>query len=254
MALSFLQAAVDATLFQTSYTFSSQNLGTAAADRVIVVLIKVSGNAGMTISSVTVQGITATISVQAGSGGAGANRTGIAIVEVPTGTTGDVVVNLGVATGFECGIGLFRATGIDTTAYDTDSHDGGTATNPNLDVVLDVPSGTDSFVVAVAGTRNDSSISGFAWTNATEAYEGVVRSNAWHSGASSQPGAQTGYTIDCDISSSGDIISGMVAASYEGTASPGPANLKSLDTNVKSNLKSYNTNVLANIKSINTNA
>lgn len=34
----------------------------------------------------------------------------------------------------------------------------------------------------------------------------------------------------------------------------GPANLKSLDTNVKANIKSYNTNVLANIKSINTNA
>lgn len=37
-------------------------------------------------------------------------------------------------------------------------------------------------------------------------------------------------------------------------ADPGPANLKSLDTNVKANIKSYNTNVLANIKSINTNA
>ena len=34
----------------------------------------------------------------------------------------------------------------------------------------------------------------------------------------------------------------------------GPANLKSLDTNVKANIKSYNTNVLANIKSIDTNA
>ena len=37
-------------------------------------------------------------------------------------------------------------------------------------------------------------------------------------------------------------------------ATTGPANLKSLDTNVKANIKSYNTNVLANIKSINTNA
>jgi hypothetical protein len=34
----------------------------------------------------------------------------------------------------------------------------------------------------------------------------------------------------------------------------GPANLKSLDTNLKANIKSYNTNPLANIKSINTNA
>lgn len=34
----------------------------------------------------------------------------------------------------------------------------------------------------------------------------------------------------------------------------GPANLKSLNTNVKANIKSYNTNTLANIKSIDTNA
>lgn len=37
-------------------------------------------------------------------------------------------------------------------------------------------------------------------------------------------------------------------------AASGPANLKSLDTNVKSNIKSYNTNLIANMKSLNTNA
>lgn len=37
------------------------------------------------------------------------------------------------------------------------------------------------------------------------------------------------------------------------TAASGPANLKSLDTNVKANIKSYNTNPIANVKSINTN-
>lgn len=42
-------------------------------------------------------------------------------------------------------------------------------------------------------------------------------------------------------------INGTVTAS-------GPANLKSLDTNVKANIKSVNTNLIANIKSINTNA
>lgn len=36
--------------------------------------------------------------------------------------------------------------------------------------------------------------------------------------------------------------------------SSGPANLKSLDSNVKSNIKSFNSNVIANIKSINANA
>lgn len=36
-------------------------------------------------------------------------------------------------------------------------------------------------------------------------------------------------------------------------AAAGPANLKSLDSNVKSNIKSYNSNVIANIKSIDSN-
>jgi hypothetical protein len=36
-------------------------------------------------------------------------------------------------------------------------------------------------------------------------------------------------------------------------AASGPANLKSLNTNLKANIKSYNTNLIANVKSINTN-
>lgn len=49
------------------------------------------------------------------------------------------------------------------------------------------------------------------------------------------------------------LYNGGAGLTYPFAAS-GPANLKSLDTNVKANIKSYNTNVLANIKSINTNA
>lgn len=52
---------------------------------------------------------------------------------------------------------------------------------------------------------------------------------------------------------SGTTAGGMIALKPAAGAS-GPANLKSLDTNVKANIKSYNTNVLANIKSIDTNA
>ncbi len=44
-----------------------------------------------------------------------------------------------------------------------------------------------------------------------------------------------------------------VMVSIKPVAADGPANLKSLDTNVKSNIKSVNTNPLANVKSLNTN-
>lgn len=45
-----------------------------------------------------------------------------------------------------------------------------------------------------------------------------------------------------------------IYSSMSPATASGPANLKSLDTNVKANIKSYNTNVIANVKSINTNA
>jgi len=46
---------------------------------------------------------------------------------------------------------------------------------------------------------------------------------------------------------------GMVMASFAPYVVSGPANLKSLNTNLKANIKSYNTNLIANVKSINTN-
>jgi hypothetical protein len=53
---------------------------------------------------------------------------------------------------------------------------------------------------------------------------------------------------------SGTTAAVMVAIKPSTGGASGPANLKSLDTNVKANISSYNTNPLANIKSINTNA
>lgn len=44
-----------------------------------------------------------------------------------------------------------------------------------------------------------------------------------------------------------------VMTAFAPAAAAGPANLKSLDTNLKANIKSWNTNAIANIKSINTN-
>jgi hypothetical protein len=46
---------------------------------------------------------------------------------------------------------------------------------------------------------------------------------------------------------------GGIAVEIKAATASGPANLKSLDTNVKSNIKSINTNLIANCKSYNTN-
>lgn len=58
-----------------------------------------------------------------------------------------------------------------------------------------------------------------------------------------------------------ELTSGEISQLYNSGAGltypftgSGPANLKSLDTNVKANIKSYNGNVIANVKSINGNS
>lgn len=51
----------------------------------------------------------------------------------------------------------------------------------------------------------------------------------------------------------GTSVTGQSIIGLVSTAA-GPANLKSLNTNLKANIKSYNTNLIANVKSINTNA
>lgn len=82
-------------------------------------------------------------------------------------------------------------------------------------------------------------------TAVTKDWVGMMDSNA----AVTPPGSRSLIFN----SSSASVMRGIITSLAPFTAA-GPANLKSLDTNLKANIKSYNTNVLANIKSINTNA
>lgn len=201
MAITFLQSAVNATLFQSSYTFSSQNLGTAAADRVIIVLFKWEGAAGVTASSITIQGITATFT-QANS----INNTAIALATVPTGTTGDIVINLGVALAYEMGIGMYSTNNVSSlTPYDNQN----SSATPGS-VSINVP--TSGFVVGVAGTRNDSAVSNIVWSGLTRDYFQAIRSNAVQSGASGSPSGQSGYSVTATYTG-GDTF-GMQVASF----------------------------------------
>ena len=93
----------------TTFTFSSQSFGAAAADRKIIIGMGHRGSAA-TVTSITVGGVAATSVVESPSSGAEADRACIFIADVPTGTTGNVVVVL-LATATRCGIGVWRMTG-----------------------------------------------------------------------------------------------------------------------------------------------
>ena len=123
MAFAHLQTTVDASDL-TTYTFSSQNLGTAAPDRHIIVGVAArKGGSATTISSVTVGGVSATIVDQYSNSDSNSNISGIAIASVPTGTTGDIVVTFG-AQMVRAVIAVYRATNLSSATEFDKAEDG----------------------------------------------------------------------------------------------------------------------------------
>ena len=146
------------------YTCTGISIGTAAADRYIAVSIFIRGN--VTISSVTVGGVSAT-SIKDQAGGITA-RCAIFIAAVPTGTTADVVLTLSGAW-VRGAIAIHRLTGLssagaaEATASDTTS----TAT-----LTLTATAGA-----AVIGAYNGGAGAvgtPFAWSGLTEDFDTTI--------------------------------------------------------------------------------
>jgi len=78
--------------------------------------------------------------------------------------------------------------------------------------------------------------------------EGGGRGN-WYDGVLDEVGVWNKVLSATEVT---DLYNGGAGFAYPFSAG-GPANLKSLNTNLKANIKSYNSNLIANIKSINTN-
>lgn len=217
MALAFLQNTIDETDL-TTYTFSSQNLGTAIADRHIIVNI-FGRKAGATtnINSVTVGGVLATIVKQQSTTATNTSVCGIAIAAVPTGATGDIVIEFGAGL-VRCAVSVYRATGLlSATAYDSDSS---SANDPT--VSLDVPYG---FAIGAALTATGSTI---AWTGLTEDHDTAITSGRIGSASSVFTAPESARTITADFSSS--LESSGVFASWRFIA-PNNGNAKGLNVN-----------------------
>jgi hypothetical protein len=143
LALSFI-GSNSSVADQTTYTFSSQSIGAAAADRDVIVFIM--GGFGATtgtIASVTIGGNAATIDVQrnqsAGSQGAAC---GIAQLRVASGTTATIAVTFSSGA-LNCIIAVYRLTGhADGSPFAT----GLDVTDP-INISINVPAGG----VAVSG-------------------------------------------------------------------------------------------------------
>jgi hypothetical protein len=152
----FLQGASD-TADLTTYTFASQNFGTASADRTIVAVVSGRQSGVRTVASVTIGGVTAT---EIATRGSSQNPLGIWSAAVPSGTSGDVVVTFSS--------GVLRARVVLWSVK------GGAAS------VSDTQSGTDTINITgatggviIAGACNTGS-GAFTWTNATERYDAAA--------------------------------------------------------------------------------
>jgi len=166
----------------TTYTFSGRALGAAPTGaNVRYILIPVATPGGtQTVSSMTVGGVSAALVSGAISSAGGAHQE-IWIANVPTGTTGDVVVTWSAAIG-GCGIGVYSLLNpASSTATDTATaiHSSGVVT-----LTLDIPTGGAAIAVTLA-------------------QETVLPTITWTGTAS----PSENYDFDADI---GDAMSGAI--------------------------------------------
>jgi hypothetical protein len=158
----------------TTYTFATQDLGTPAPDRYVVVGVDYLFSGSRTVSTLTINGVSATRIV----GPSSATNVSIEMwgAFVPSGATGDVVVTLSGAS-LGCGIGVWALSGLySATPVDT----GTTNSNPGTDTL-----NTSSNGYLIAMDTSAAALGTRTWTNLTEQFDETVDapSSVSHSGA-----------------------------------------------------------------------
>lgn len=209
--ITFLSSGIN-TSDQTNYTFSSIGLGSSNSSRYIIVAAHGIHNVARTLNSVSVAGISAT-QIQNLSFASGTRAVGIFVAPVPSGTSGDIVLNFSGAMG-RAGYGAWYL--ISSTDATSAYASGGTATLSGSDLVLSL--GTPSGGAAVAAVV-ESSTSGTVtctWTNITEDYDSAYTTEANTQGQSGANISTDGSTISVTNTitnvSAGNV--GLVAASF----------------------------------------
>ena len=192
--VSLTDHAVDGTA-QTTYTFSSKSIGTAANGRLIVVGAgSINATANRTISSLTIGGTSAAqVKFQSTSGGGGFIDVGLYILRVDIGTTASVVVNWS-ATQSRCGIGVWAIyNALSATATATAS----SVANP-LTASLSISANGVAIGYAQAF---EATVPTFTWTNLTENFDETVGTQTGHTGASTSSATSQTPTITATPSS-----------------------------------------------------
>lgn len=192
-----------------THTYTAANLGTAQSNRSIVVAIQIEANGGLgTISSVVINGVTATSIVQI-TVGAPNERAALFAADVPSGATGDISITNSLAL-FASTITVYACYGMSITPTDT-----GTDNDSNpATFALDIAAGGVAFGSVIHRSNTDPTT--FTWGNLTEDTDQVMTVNDEYVTAASAEfaSAQTNLSISCTSSNAGVRSPGMCVASF----------------------------------------
>jgi hypothetical protein len=173
----------------TAFTFTSKSIGTAAANRKVVIVV--GGNADLrTVSTLTVGGISASL-VKRQQNADGTSE--IWQADVPTGTTANVVVTWSGPQN-TCGIGSYSLYGAAAAASATASN----TSNP-LSTTINIPAGG----VCIGTVQQYGGSQTWSWSGLTEDFDSTMGGSRPFSGASTaSSGGVTGQTVTATPSGS----------------------------------------------------
>lgn len=188
----------------TTYTFASCDLGVASADRRVIIGAHMYGGTSRTLAGTpTINGVNATVLT---TNTASTGNCILLIANVPTGTTGDIVLqwSSGVA---GCAVSVWYATGL-TSDTPVATQRSTSTTAPTSGSLATTAGG---FIVCAATARNPTLLT-HSWTNATEQFD-VELENAGGDGASisGAHATTTGSNITVTDTFSGTAAQGVGA-------------------------------------------
>lgn len=175
------------------YTFAGADLKTVAATRKILVGV-CGGNSALAVNAMTVGGVSASLVSGSNIIGSGISSIEFWIADVPTGATGDIVVDwAGAAVQDRTAIAwwaLYNASGT--------RHDAQTDSASPFSVSLNVPANGAGFAMLY-----ELNVSSATWTGLDEEFEQTMEGTTGFTAASkSFAAAQTGLTVACTYSAS----------------------------------------------------
>jgi hypothetical protein len=192
-----------------TYTFSSQDIGTAAGDRRVVVMWAVwAQNTTNTVTGVTIAGVAATIGQLTSAGGGSLFRLGYAIANVPSGTTGNVVISMSGSGGFNASIGVWAVYGLLSSTPTATGADNALAGDATANISLAIQAGG----VAIGAHQDVSNAATRTWSGLTEDYDVAGTENNARSGASTTSLTATTLSISVTRSTTAQLsVAGAIA-------------------------------------------